>query len=153
MLYRWDFLVFYGLDVGGWIWWSGTKSLPFLWKNNFPYLSQSVPILSLQWKSNPKIRPCVKYFQTSRTFLTWRVPNYMSNVTWPMASCLLPQADKSCIPVQGCNLLYSLTFQNNIDVWFCSACVQKCWNLLYYDYCLKICCQFVIYNNLNYFLG
>ena len=61
-------------------------------------------------KSDPMIRHHVKYLQTLNVCYTLRILNFMSNVTSPMGSILLPLADESCILVHGCKVLVPVHF-------------------------------------------
>ena len=61
-----------------------TINLAFYWKLGFPSSSQSVSILKSWWKSNPKIRQCVKYLQTIKSVYYLQGPNFKSNRTWLM---------------------------------------------------------------------
>ena len=52
-------------------------NFPFIYRNNFPSVSQSVPILNLWWKSNPKIREHMRYLHTMKASLAWKILSFM----------------------------------------------------------------------------
>ena len=60
------------------------------------------------------MRHPVKDLQTINELFTWRVPNFISKVTWPISLILLPLADESYMPVHGCNMLVLCNFLNKI---------------------------------------
>ena len=124
----------------------------YTWRNSFPALSKSVPILNLLWKFSPKKSYHVRCLQTMNALLTCRVSNFTSNVTWSIGLFLPWQTDVVCLcRVVSCwYLQFFLT--NSADNRFGGACVSKCCDSLLVDYCVKKF-LFIIYMNLEYFLG
>ena len=47
---------------------------------------------------------------------------------------------------------FAVLYTNSADNRFGGACGQKCWDFLLVYYCVKICCPFDIYMNLDYYL-
>ena len=125
------------------------SNLLYLWRNIFPSLSHSLPIVYLWSRLSPKMRHHVKYLQTMNVCFILMVPIFFSDVTWPIHSILLPLADGSHIPVQGCHLLVLLNFSNpsSADNWYWGLCPKilrfcSCWLLCENE--LSVChlCEF-----------
>ena len=92
-------------------------NLLFLWRNNFPALSQSLPIQNIWWKSNPTIRHCVKYLQTTKCVLLggfW--PSSLMQLSLWVQFFLKLAAD-SHMPVQSCKFSVKSNFSNKLYLW------------------------------------
>ena len=113
-----------------------TINLPFLWRNHFLSLSQSVLNLNLWWKSCPRIRHHIKYLQTRNLCFTLRVPNFMSHVTLLLVKFCCPwQMEVIClwmVIVFMCSLIFS---KQALFI----AGLHMCTKVLRFSFCWLLC--------------